>query len=199
MFSPYKKTLTGLPVRNIDYGTLYAKDPTRDVKRSLEPEFLATLDSMCNSGTMQTTSTPNKSTSQNVSNPSNNLSGISNHGNNDSRTLGNHGNNGSRREGSPLHGMIRDVHCCVKCGVSPCCCKLFCGVCRYVWKFVFKSLILNCHDYVESCIDCTNAQGICGYLTLQNYINCTKLYQDKFSNYLLILADFWFVAGQIIL
>ncbi|KAL5268223.1 hypothetical protein ACHWQZ_G002175 [Mnemiopsis leidyi] len=48
-----KKTLVGLPVRNIDYGTLHKslRMTDRDVKRNLQPEFLESLGKMCISST----------------------------------------------------------------------------------------------------------------------------------------------------
>ena len=48
-----KKTLVGLPVRNIDYGTLHKslRMTDRDVKRNLQPEFLESLGKMCLSST----------------------------------------------------------------------------------------------------------------------------------------------------
>ena len=48
-----KKTLVGLPVRNIDYGSLHKslRVTDRDVKRNLQPEFLESLGKMCLSST----------------------------------------------------------------------------------------------------------------------------------------------------
>ena len=44
-----KKTLVGLPVRNIDYGSLHKslRVTDRDVKRNLQPQFLESLGKMC--------------------------------------------------------------------------------------------------------------------------------------------------------
>ncbi|XP_063684111.1 uncharacterized protein LOC134818470 [Bolinopsis microptera] len=50
-----KKTLVGLPVRNIDYGSLHKslRVTDRDVKRNLQPQFLESLGKMCLSSSVR--------------------------------------------------------------------------------------------------------------------------------------------------
>ena len=79
-----KKTLVGLPVRNIDYGSLHKslKIADRDVKRNLKPDFLDSLGRMCLNSSVN-----NKSESKVLQAP----------GNHDN-TIGWQDNNKSRRE-----------------------------------------------------------------------------------------------------
>ena len=101
-------------LRNIDYGHVYQpSDPTRDVKRNLNPDFIQSLDKMClNSSSRSIVVTPSPKQSP----PANYSANNSYHGNENIHPKGESPNKTINRSSTPL--AIRQGLYVLKCTYS---------------------------------------------------------------------------------